>query len=100
MTGYLAGLDERRSQSRFKPSAGTSSAFVMVGYCARTPQKPSNRFPGRRSRQSTPQRANRVVVAAEPTAGRAALSLDYAGRLRTLTDARHDLQGKHRLLRH
>ncbi|HKO84065.1 MAG TPA: hypothetical protein VJ140_05775, partial [Actinomycetota bacterium] len=54
----------------------------------------SNRFRGRRSCQSTAQRAKRIVVASEPMAGRAAMSLDDAGRLRTSTDARHDLQGR------
>jgi hypothetical protein len=33
-------------------------------------------------------------------AGRAAMSLDFTGRLRTSTDARHDLQGERCLLRH
>jgi hypothetical protein len=38
--------------------------------------KPSNRFPGPSVAAATAQRAKRIVVAAEPMAGRAAMSLD------------------------
>lgn len=81
-------------------AAVTSSKFVIVRHCARTPQSRPTVFRGHRSRQSTAQRAKRIVMAAEPMPGRAAMSLDDAGRLRTSTHARHDLQGGRCLLRH
>lgn len=46
------------------------------------------------SQQPTAQRAKHNMVAAEPMAGQAAMPLDHAGRLRSPTDARHDLRGE------
>lgn len=62
-------------------------------------ESPYPKYRGRRPRQPTTQRAKRIAVAAEPMAGRAAMSPDDAGRPRTSTDARHDLQSERCLMR-
>jgi hypothetical protein len=56
---------------------------------------PASRTP---SINSTTRQAHRRGVGADGRPG--SMSLDDAGRLRTSTDARHDLQGKRCLLRH
>ncbi|HLM23005.1 MAG TPA: hypothetical protein VK390_15990, partial [Propionibacteriaceae bacterium] len=94
------GGDTLRQTMSCTSAAVTSSTFVIVGHDVRTPQRRRTDFWGRRSRQSTAQHAKPIVVASEPMAGRAAMSLDDDGRLRTSTDARHDLQGERCLLRH